>query len=130
MKIKTSDIRKIEVFAPGTAGERAIRLETESDVYIFDVDKYPELHFKKPGPSSFEINQLEEGGNATSEISYYKDGEFKTNFIEAESLEQLIPTTISILKENNVPFPKFEDLSVEEDVYGRFIYWDSREYDT
>lgn len=37
MKFKTADIKKIEIFAPGTAGERAIRVETaKGEVVIID----------------------------------------------------------------------------------------------
>ena len=46
MKIKTGDINKIEIFAPGTAGERAIRVETKDDVQIFDIEEYPLLEMK------------------------------------------------------------------------------------
>lgn len=45
-KFKIADIRKIEIFAPGTAGERAIRVETNKVVEIFDQNKFPELEFK------------------------------------------------------------------------------------
>lgn len=47
MKFKIADIIKIEIFAPGTAGERAIRVETTEGVEIFDEDKFSELEIKK-----------------------------------------------------------------------------------
>jgi len=48
MKFKTADIKKIEIFAPGTAGERAIRVETkEGEVEIFNEDDYPEIEIKE-----------------------------------------------------------------------------------
>jgi len=40
MKIKVADIAKIEIFAPGTNGERALRIEEENgEVNIIDEDK-------------------------------------------------------------------------------------------
>jgi len=44
MKIKVADIAKIEIFAPGTNGERALRIEeADGEVLIFDEEKYPDL---------------------------------------------------------------------------------------
>lgn len=47
MKFKTSEIKKIELFAPGTAGERAIRIETTNGVEIFDAAQFGELEIRK-----------------------------------------------------------------------------------
>ncbi len=48
MKHKIKDIKKIELFAPGTAGERAIRIETsDGGVEIYDEAQYGEIEIRK-----------------------------------------------------------------------------------
>jgi hypothetical protein len=43
MKHQVKDIKKIELFAPGTAGERALRIETADRVEIYDEEKEIEI---------------------------------------------------------------------------------------
>ncbi len=47
MKFKTAEIKKIELFAPGTAGERALRIETADGVEIYDEAQYGEIEIRK-----------------------------------------------------------------------------------
>ncbi len=131
MIFKLSDILKIEIFAPGTAGERAIRVETEDGVEIFDQEKFAELEIKEsPKPSSYLFLQKSDD-KILGKIEFLNDSSLdwlervEDYDFEAESFEEGWQKGIDFLKQNNLPHPEMKDLLISEEDGWIISYWES-----
>ena len=123
MKIKTTDIRKIEIFSPGTAGERAIRVETfTGTTEILDENSFVQIHFIKKKDVEVTIDISKHGEDYDAEGYVYFNGQNRQ--LLGETLGQCWREAIKILKNENLEFPKEEDFDPEYEFPDySYVYW-------
>lgn len=126
MKFKIADIKRIEIFAPGTAGERAIRVETfDGNIEILNQLDFHSLNFIKKEKIHviIDLAKLGEDHNASGYI--YFDG--KGRRLVGESLKQCWDKAVEILKNENLEFPNDEDFQIEDCHGTTWAYWQNFE---
>jgi len=131
MKFKIADIKKIGIFSPGTAGERAIRIETEDGVEIFDQEECAELEIKENSRPRSSLFLEDSGDKILGKVEFLIDPSLDwRDYIEeydfeAASFEEAWKMGIDFLTEINLPRPKNKDLSILDDEGWRIAYWES-----
>lgn len=133
MNFKTSELAKIELFAPGTAGERALRLEKKTgEVIIVDETQAATLIILPPPPDNqvlFSVSKQAEDYDAVAEISYVRNGHWNEEDIVAESMEEAIRRVLNFLRNENLPYPRREELDILHSFPDYYTtYWDSTEF--
>lgn len=116
MKFKIADIKKIEIFAPGTAGERAIRVETKEKIEIINESDVHSIHIieKKNFQVSIEISKFGEDHDASGYVYFQGMDEH----LLGETLKDCWDQAVEILKNENLEFPSDNDFEIEEESGG------------
>ena len=129
MNFKTADLAKIEIFAPGTAGERAIRVEKkDGEVVIIDEKDAETISISGPprDQSSLHIVKFDEDYDAMVDIYYNAYGEYKEVNFSCESVGEGIDAAIFYLKMRGLPHPVKEELEIEHEHPNFYsVDWDS-----
>ena len=131
MDFKISSLAKIEIFSPGTAGERAIRVEKkDGEVIIIDEKDAESIVISGPpkNHACFSIVKTGEAYDAYLDIFYTSNGEEHERHFIYESVDQALDAAITYLKMRDLPYPGKEELEIEEEYPDYYsVAWDSED---